>query len=214
MAKRKRGAGQSALFEERALAVCAASVLAGIALRPDAAWTATPAAPQAAQPAPGEEPRETLETFGDWVVRCEHIQLSASPTRVCEVAASLTIRGQQQPIAQIAIGRPPGAGKAQPDMRLTILLPVNVSLEEQPRLELATNDPNPIRTPWRECIPRGCFGSTPLAPEALTRLKTQTGLIRLWFKNAAGREISLPLSPRGLSEAFDDLAKKPNQKSD
>jgi invasion protein IalB len=152
----------------------------------------------------GAEPQETSATFGDWVVRCDRIQQTGATTRICEVAESLVVRGQQAPIAQIAIGRP----ENQQGLRLTMLLPVNISFDQAPQLQFSQNDPLPIALAWRRCIPNGCFADAPVASETLKRLRAATSPMRITFKDASERALALPLSPRGLPQALDALAKQ------
>jgi invasion protein IalB len=62
--------------------------------------------PQAQPPKPqaSAEPTSTTASYVDWVLRCQKVG-GAAVTRVCEVAQSLTVKGQNGPVAQIAIGR-------------------------------------------------------------------------------------------------------------
>src|SRR5262249_6405145 len=66
---------------------------------PAAQAPATPSAPLPA--APDNGPSSTTAVYGDWVVRCGQ----QAGTRICEVAQTIYVQGQQTPIALIAIGR-------------------------------------------------------------------------------------------------------------
>src|ERR1700730_17545437 len=84
-------------------------------------------APPAAKPEPlrtvDAEPNSTVASFGDWVLRCQRNGSGADTQRVCEVAQQIRAQEQQNPVAELAIGR---VKKADP-LRLTIVLPVNVT---------------------------------------------------------------------------------------
>jgi invasion protein IalB len=163
------------------------------------ATPAAPATPPATPAAP--EPQRTTATFADWTLRCVRPE-KAPPT--CEVGQTLYDKGQ--PVAQTAIGRTrPGE-----PMHLTILVPVNVSLTAQPRLVGAENEAgvSPIELGWRRCVPNGCLADTLIGEDQLKRLRGRTENARILFQDSAGREATLPFSPRGLGQALDALAKE------
>src|SRR4029077_15959866 len=109
-------------------------MLAGL-LHPRA-QTPTPAPRPAQSPATaptstpvGPEPQSTTATFGDWVLRCTREAPPDRPQRVCEVAQTLGVKGQGV-VAQIALRR---LSPKEP-MRMTIVLPTNVSLSSGVRV--------------------------------------------------------------------------------
>ncbi|MGV1901322.1 invasion associated locus B family protein [Agrobacterium sp. 22-3674b3] len=163
------------------------------------------------------EPASTTASYGSWVLRCVQSQSqdgAASDSakagrpgaRSCEVVQTVQIQGQQQPIAQIAIGRLPD----QEDLILTALLPVNVSLpgnvhvsgngkigvEEKGRLELS----------WTRCLAGSCaaHGKPDAAVLALFRAGTE-GQLR--FVDGGRQTVAIPLSWRGLDQAMTALEK-------
>ena len=52
----------------------------------------------------------------------------------------------------------------------------------------------------------GCFADVSFNPEMLKTFQTQAGSMKLIFTDAAEREISVPFSLRGLSQALDALS--------
>lgn len=178
---------------------------------PSLAVAATPGAP--ASPPVGSEPQQTSATFGDWILRCTRLSATAADSQTCEVAEVLRVQGQQAPIAQVAIGRPLAERSAAErsrasGLRLTVLLPVNMSFDKAPRLAMDQNDPQPIVLTWRRCVPGGCFADAAVSETVLKKLRARTEPMRITFTDASGRELALPLSPRGLSPALDALAKE------
>lgn len=161
----------------------------------------TPAGQAPAAAAAVPEPQRTTATFGDWTMRCVRPE-KAPPT--CEAGQTLFDKGQ--PAAQTAIGR----AHAGEQMRLTIMVPVNVTFATQPRFVGAENETGtpPIELIWRRCIPNGCFADAPLAEDQLRRLRARTENGRILYQDSVGREVALPFGPRGLGQALDALAKE------
>ena len=144
-------------------------------------------------------PARTTASFADWTLRCD--QPEGGP-RTCEVAQAIGVQAQPNPIAQLAIGR---AVRGQP-LQLTLLLPVNVSFTRRPGLK-SGNDA-PIDLNLSRCVPVGCFASTTITDEALRLLATRAEPGTISFKDAADRDVTLPLSLRGLTQALDAMAKE------
>ncbi|GEP12649.1 invasion associated locus B family protein [Methylobacterium gnaphalii] len=169
---------------------------------------ATPAAPQAApQPVPKPVPAEpgaTAATFGDWVLRCQRGGTAEKPVRLCDVGQTMQVQGQNQPIAQIAIGR---AAAGEP-LQVTVVLPANVAFPSTVRLLAEEKDTNGVELPWRRCLPGACIADAPVKEEALKHWRTASEPGRIVFKNAGDQEVAIPLSWRGLAQALDALAKE------
>ncbi|WP_238232875.1 invasion associated locus B family protein [Methylobacterium thuringiense] len=165
------------------------------------------AAPTIAQPAPAvpSEPGTTSASYGDWVMRCQRGGTAEKPVRVCEVAQSMQVQGQAQPIAQIAVGR---VGAGQP-LQITALLPPNVVFPSSVRVLMDEKDTTGIELAWRRCLPGACVADATVKEEGLRRWRGVTEPGRIAFKNAGGQDVAIPLSFRGLAQALDALAKEP-----
>ena len=158
-------------------------------------------APAAApsQDAPSQaEPQRTTATFGDWTVRCVRPDKAA---QLCEVTQ--TLYDKSQPVAQTALGRPARGEK----MRLTVLVPANVTLATPPRLQGEETDA-PLELTWRRCLRAGCLADATLSEDQLRRLRARTATSRIAFQDGAGRDAAIPFAPRGLTQALDALAKE------
>lgn len=169
---------------------------------PPAPAATAPAAPPAAAQVPSE-PSVTTASFGDWTLRCQRLD-AAKPGRVCEVALVLQAQGQQAPIAQIAIGR---VANNEP-LRITAVMPVSVTFPSSVQIILGEKDAKPLDLPWRRCIPTGCFADAAPSDELVKQWRKAGEAGRIQFRDAAGRELALPLSTRGLDPALDALAKE------
>jgi invasion protein IalB len=163
-----------------------------------------PAAAAAPAPAPvGSEPQSTTATFGDWVLRCQRTEVAGQPQRICEIAQTLEAQGQGV-VAQVAFGRV----TPKDPMRMTILLPANVSLPSTVRVGVDEKDEAPAELAWKRCLPGGCVAETEIKDEIVKRWRTQQpaqGVIH--YAVASGQEVSVVFSFRGLAVALDNLAK-------
>jgi invasion protein IalB len=169
---------------------------------------------KAEPPAPGSklepartvdaEPNSTLASFGDWALHCQHIGKGAETQRVCEVAQQIRGEDQQNAVAELAIGR---VKKSDP-LRLTIVLPVNVTFSGPPSFS-ADGKPESLDLGWRKCLPGGCIADTLLNDDVLRRWKTQTSVERITWTDAAGGTLAIGSSFRGLAQALDALSKEP-----
>ena len=187
-----------ALKRLRAAALLAALGSSGVAA---AGETPTPTPTPSPKPAAvSAEPQSTTATFGDWVLRCEH---PAGGQRLCEVAQSLEVKGQGV-IAQLAFGRVPG----KEGLKLTVLLPNNVSLTSGVRVAASAKDENPADLAWRRSLPVGCVADADVKEEWLKVWKAQAatpGLLR--YALASGQAMEVAFSFRGLGVALENLAK-------
>lgn len=169
--------------------------------------TPAPAAPPAAVPTVptvGNEPQSTTAAFGDWVLRCVRQTERPTPPRICEVAQTIQVQGQQGPLAQVAFGR---VQRADP-MKLTMVLPSNVSFPSVVRVSTDDKDPQPLDLNWRRCLPGACIADGEPSAAIIQRLRARAEPASISFKDAGGRDISVPFSLRGLSQALDALAKE------
>ena len=167
-----------------------------------------PATPPAATPTPAApipaEPSSTTASFGDWTLRCQRLADAGKTVRICEVAQVLQAQGQQAPIAQVALGR---IANGEP-VRVTAVMPVSVSFPSSVQITMGEKDAKPLELPWRRCLPTGCFAEAAPGDDVLKQWRKASEPGRILFKDAAGRDLALPLSARGLDQALDALAKE------
>lgn len=188
----------SKIFASRLALVAAVSAYVGAAL------SQTPAAPPAASSSVLATPDRTTASFGDWTMRCERLSQIANAPRVCEIAQSIIPQGQQQPIAQIAIGR---VQRTDP-LRFTIVLPTNVTLTSTPKFAPEETGGVAGDTIWQRCIPGGCIADAVIRDDMMKRMRARAEPGRIEFRDAAGRDLKVAFSLRGLAQALDALAKE------
>lgn len=187
------------------------ALLSALALGPAAAGQAAaqaanrpPQASPAAPPADPAQPERTAAAYGDWTLRCETLVAAAgAPGRACEVTQTvLDQRGQ--PIAQLALGRPPGNAR----LALVAQLPVNAAVDQAARL-LPGDAGQPVLTlPFRNCQPRGCFAQSEPTDAELGTMRRRAEPLRLEYQDAARSAVALPVSLRGLTAALDALERE------
>lgn len=154
-----------------------------------------------AVPGLAQAPQHTTATYEDWTVRCDG-QAGAS-AKTCEMVQATQVQGQSAPVTQVAIGRPV---KTEP-MRIVFLVPVNVYLPGG--LKLVYDDKQPaLSVSFSRCIPAGCFADTLFADDLAKRLRGRTDPGRIEFKDASQRDVHIPVSFKGFSQAYDDLLKE------
>lgn len=147
-------------------------------------------------------PERTTASFGDWVLRCEAVTGSAK--RFCEVVQIMTQQGETNPIAQVAIGKlAPNEGR-----RLTVVLPTNIAIGTKPLAAVAKAGTPSVELTWQRCKLGACYASALLTDEAISLFNSQSEPGHIVFKDAADRDVSLPLSFRGLPQALAALAKE------
>jgi invasion protein IalB len=149
-------------------------------------------------------PTSTSASFGDWVLRCQRLGNGAETLHVCEVAQQIRAQDQQNPLAEVAIGR---LKKSDP-LLLTVVLPVNVAFPNSPSFSPDAKDSDPLDLGWRKCLPGGCFADVVLKDDVLQRWKAQSGNGRLTWKDAAGRDFAIGVSSNGLAQALDAFSKE------
>jgi invasion protein IalB len=163
------------------------------------------AKPDASRSTVDATPTNTSASFGDWVLRCQRLGNGADTLHVCEVAQQIRPQDQQNPLAEVAIGR---LKKSDP-LLLTVVLPVNVAFPNSPSFSPDAKDSDLLDLGWRKCLPGGCFADVALKDDVLQRWKAQSGNGRLTWKDAAGRDFAIGVSSNGLTQALDAFSKEP-----
>jgi invasion protein IalB len=176
-----------------------------VAEGPKSSAPVTTAKPDASRSTVDSTPTNTSASFGDWVLRCQRLGNGAETLHVCEVAQQIRAQDQQNPLAELAIGR---LKKTDP-LVLTVLLPVNVTFSNSPSFSADGKDSDPLDLGWRKCLPGGCFADAPLKDDVLQRWRAQSSNGRLTWKDASGRDFAIGVSSNGLAQALDAFSKEP-----
>ena len=164
-----------------------------------------PSSSTAAPPSPsGPVPDHTTATFGDWTLRCDRRADLAPPQRVCELGLVVQKQGESGAQAQIALGRVARGGA----LRITAVLPPNIAIKSNPKVIVEDLKPPTTDLSWTRCIAGACFADAAVSTALLDSLRTRTEPGRLDYRDGTDRDITLPLSFRGVGEALAALARE------
>jgi invasion protein IalB len=145
-----------------------------------------------------QKPQRTTATYDDWIVRCE----TREATKVCEMTQSTQLKGQSQPITQIAIGRQGKNGLP----KIVFQVPVNVWLPAG--VTLTTDDKQAeVSASFSRCVPAGCIAETDIQESGIAKLRGQKKNGKLGFKNANKQDVAVPVSFKGFGDAYDGMQK-------
>ena len=158
--------------------------------------------PQAQAAPPDQNPQRTTASYGDWVVRCE-VAPGPPPQKNCDMEQLAQVQGQANPISRVAIPLPP---KGEP-AKLFIQLPINVSFTAPVKIVTDGKDAG-ITTPFRRCVPAGCFAEIELKDDIQKKFRASAEPGKIMFKDAADRDVAIPLSFKGYAQAFEALLKQ------
>jgi invasion protein IalB len=157
--------------------------------------------PQPQSPAQNDSPQQTTATYEDWVVQCQ-MQTVQSQEKICDMAQVAQVQGKNIPFSRVAIAHPT---KGQP-LKLVVQVPVNVTFQNV-RIQTSDSDPG-FAAPFARCVPAGCFAEFEIKDDALRKLRTASNPGKVLFADASGRDIAIPLSFKGFSQALDALLKE------
>lgn len=152
--------------------------------------------------AAAQAPQRTTATYEDWTVRCETRAEPPNP-KTCEMVQSTQVQGQPGPVTQIGIGR---ASKTEP-LKIVFQVPINVWLPTGVKFVPAEKEA-PLVSPFKRCVPAACLADSDLKDDVVRKLRTATENGKLEFKDAAQRDVAIPVSFKGFAQAFDALSKE------
>jgi invasion protein IalB len=181
------------------LALCLASLF-GVAAGKMACAAEQQKPPEPQAPV-SSTPDSTTETFGDWSLICNAI--ANSSVRICEVDATIVVRGQNSPIARVAFARPQ---KDKP-LRLIVQTPNNVLIAPGVKVETESGK-DTVALSFRACTPTGCFAESDVTADQLKSFRGRATPGRIVLTDATGKAFALEISLRGLDQALDSLAKR------
>ena len=182
------------------LAVLAAAVLlsAGAAhAQQGAKKNAAPSAP-AAQPAPAptQPQADGAPAQSGWVVRCTSVSRDAPLECAMEQNAVLTKTGQTIVLINIRIA---------PDTRTPVaLLQLPLGLNLPIGAKLQVDEGKTVDLQIQTCENRGCYASTPIAPDLLSTLRSGKQL-KVSFQNMAKETIAIPMPLGDFAAAYDKI---------
>ena len=187
------------LLQSRLVALAAAAFMStGVAYAQQGTKkNAAPPAP-AAQPAPAPTLQQADGTPPQpgWVARCTSASRDAPLECAIEQNAVLTKTGQTIVLVNIRIA---------PDTRTPIALlqlPLGLNLPVGAKLQVDEGKTTDLQI--QTCENRGCYASTPIAPDLLAALRSGKQL-KVSFQNMAKETIAIPMPLSDFAAAYDKI---------
>ena len=175
------------------LAALAAILWCGPALAQRAPKGKAPA--PAAQPEPTPSPTNGPPPPG-WVARCTSASRNAPLECAIEETAVLTKTGQLIVLVNIRV-----TGDTHAPVAL-VQLPLGLNLPGGAKLQV--DDGKPLDLQIQTCENRGCYASTPVAPDMLATLRSGKEL-KISFQNLGKETITIPMPLTDFAAAYDKI---------
>jgi invasion protein IalB len=155
---------------------------------PAAAAQPAPAPQQQAEGAPAQQP--------GWIARCTSPSRDAPLECAIEQNAVLTKTGQTVVLINIRV---------PPDTRTPVaLLQLPLGLNLPVGAKLQVDEGKAIDLQIQTCENRGCYASTPIAPDLLAALRSGKQL-KVSFQNMAKETIAIPMPLGDFAAAYDKI---------
>ncbi|WFU77927.1 invasion associated locus B family protein [Bradyrhizobium sp. CIAT3101] len=157
----------------------------------------TPAAQAAPSPAPTQpQAAEGAPAQPGWIARCTSASRDAPLECAIEQNAVLTKTGQTIVLINIRIA---------PDTRTPVaLLQLPLGLNLPIGAKLQVDEGKTVDLQIQTCENRGCYASTPIAPDLLASLKSGKQL-KVSFQNMAKETIAIPMPLNDFAAAYDKI---------
>ena len=185
-------------MQSRLVALAAALLLStgGAYAQQSAKKNAASPAP-AAQPAPAPtQPQADGAQQAGWVVRCTSVSRDAPLECAMEQNAVLTKTGQTIVLINIRIA---------PDTRTPVaLLQLPLGLNLPIGAKLQVDEGKTVDLQIQTCENRGCYASSPIAPDLLATLRSGKQL-KVSFQNMAKETIAIPMPLGDFAAAYDKI---------
>lgn len=140
--------------------------------------------------------QRTTASYEDWTVSCVQ--------KKCEIVSVQTSKAQANLMAQITID----SSSKEKGIKVSFQIPANAWLAGG--IKLFADDKDSTKEPaisanFRWCIPERCLADTDMKQEELKKLCDRDQPGRLLFLDASQKEQKLPISFKGLCQAFGAL---------
>ena len=153
------------------------------------------AVPTPAVPPAGAAPATPPASPG-WAVRCSSVSRDAPLECAIEQSAILTKTGQLIVLVSVRVPGDSHAPVAFVQLPLGLNLPVGAKLQ--------IDDGKTVDLQIQTCENRGCYASTPIAPELLAALKSGKQL-KVSFQDMAKETIAIPIPLADFAAAYDKI---------
>jgi invasion protein IalB len=152
--------------------------------------TATPTSPQA------DSASTNTPAPPGWAARCTSASRNAPPECAMEQTAVLSKTGQLVVLINIRVPTDTHAPVA------LVQLPLGLNLPDGAKLQV--DDGKATNLAIQTCEARGCYASSPIAPDLLAVLKSGKQL-KVSFQNLAKETITIPMPLTDFAAAYDKI---------
>jgi invasion protein IalB len=167
------------------------------AARPKAApRTAQTAAAPAAEPAAANNAPAPAPAPPGWAARCTSASRDAPLECAIEQTAILSKTGQLLVLVNVRVPSDTHAPVALVQLPLGLNLPVGAKLQ--------VDDGKVVDLQIQTCENRGCYASTPIAPDLLAAFKSGKQL-KISFQNLGKETITIPMPLADFAAAYDKI---------
>ncbi|WP_439404592.1 invasion associated locus B family protein [Bradyrhizobium sp. DASA03076] len=157
---------------------------------------ASPAPAAQPTPAPTQPQAESTPPQPGWIARCTSASRDAPLECAIEQNAVLTKTGQTIVLINIRVA---------PDTRTPVaLLQLPLGLNLPLGAKLQVDEGKTIDLQIQTCENRGCYASTPIAPDLLASLRSGKQL-KVSFQNMAKETIAIPMPLNDFAAAYDKI---------
>lgn len=143
----------------------------------------------------------TSKGYGSWSLRCEAGHAEGAG-RTCELSETIETESAK-PVAKISVGR---RNPSDP-LSIVIILPTNVSFPSTVHVRTDKDDKWGLELEWQRCIPGACIATAEMSRAAVEHWSNLATDGEIVFRDAAGDEVSLPMSLRGFGDAYNAFSK-------
>ncbi len=143
----------------------------------------------------------TSKGYGSWSLRCEAGHAEGAG-RTCEISETIETESSK-PVAKISVGR---RNPSDP-LSIVIILPTNVSFPSTVHVRTDKDDKWGLELEWQRCIPGACIATAEMSRAAVEHWSNLATDGEIVFRDAAGDEVSLPMSLRGFGDAYNAFSK-------
>lgn len=161
-----------------------------------------------ATPAFAQQQTSSSTVFDNWLMNCStQTDKDNKTVKACELRSTLVVQDpqtkQQGVAAVIAIGRTMG----EKTMQSVVQLPIAAQLNVAPRL-VGADEKSIVEFTFAACQAQLCVANTTMTDAQVASLKKAGDKLFLIYRNQAGQDVKLDVSTKGLSQAFDTLARE------
>lgn len=161
-----------------------------------------------AVPAAAQQQTSSSTVFDNWMMNCStQTDKDNKSVKGCEIRSTLVVQDpqtkQQGVAAVVAIGRT----MSDKAMQAVVQVPIAAQLSTPVKL-LGADDKAIVELNYAACQPQLCSATATLTDAQIAALKKVGDKLFVSYRNQAGQDVKLDAATKGLTQAFDTLARE------